>query len=75
MKNKIEAVRLKASNVIIKVIKKSPKDWCEVELLPLLAKTRDEPNYLIRQRVIAIIEETYDQVSNNWLSTCRKIIN
>jgi len=28
MKSKVEAVRLKASSVIAKVIKKSPKDWC-----------------------------------------------
>jgi hypothetical protein len=41
MRNKIEAVRLKASNVIIKVIKKSPKEWCEAELLPLIIKIRE----------------------------------
>jgi hypothetical protein len=75
VKNKIEAIRLKASNVIIKIIKKSPKEWCEAELLPLLIKTKDEPSYLIRQRIIAVIDETNDHVSSNWLSTNKRIIN
>ena len=55
MRNKVEAVRVKSTSVIINIIKKSPREWCENELLPQLFKVKDESNYLLRQRVIAII--------------------
>lgn len=74
MKSKIEAVRLKASSVIAKVIKQSPKDWCEKCFLPELLKSKDDPNYLIRQRVIGIISETVDNVSIPWMTIYSKTI-
>lgn len=55
LKSKKEAVRLKASEIIVNIIKNGPKDWCESEFLPVLMKSKDEPNYLIRQRILHII--------------------
>lgn len=55
MKNKIEAVRIKATSVVISIMKKSPKEWSETYLIPLVIKIKDESNYLLRQRVVAVI--------------------
>lgn len=43
-------------------------------MLPYLVRLKDEPNYLIRQRIISIISETVDSVSVPWLANYRKII-
>jgi uncharacterized protein YchJ len=75
MKSRIEAVRLKASAVIVKVVKKAPKDWCEKFFLPEIVKAKEDISYLIRQRVINIINETVDYVSPTWQSTYAKIIS
>ena len=37
-------------------------------------KSKDEPNYLIRQRIIYIINETAEFVSLAWLGNYRKVV-
>lgn len=37
-------------------------------------KLKDDSSYLIRQRVIAMVNETVDHVSSTWLANYRKIM-
>ena len=39
-----------------------------------MMKSKDEPNYLIRQRIIHIINETVEFVSLAWVGNYRKVI-
>ena len=54
--DKVDAVRKSVVNLIIEIIKKQSKDWCDAQLIPHLAKFKDNKNYLHRQSVISIIE-------------------
>jgi hypothetical protein len=41
LKSRIQAVRVKASSIIVNIIKNSPKDWCEAEMLPIIIACKD----------------------------------
>jgi hypothetical protein len=54
--DKVDAVRKAVINLIVEVIRKQSKDWCDAQLIPHLAKMKDNKNYLHRQSLIPIIE-------------------
>lgn len=41
MKDKIEATRQKASDIIVEIIKNSNKDWCDSTLVPKLLQMKN----------------------------------
>ena len=56
IKDKIEATRKKACEIIINMIKSSNKEWCESHLIPKVLKLKDEVSYLMRQKLLHIID-------------------
>ena len=74
IRDKIEATRKKASAIVVSIIKNSNKDWCDTNLIPKLLRLKDEVSYLMRQKLLNIIDQTADHVSAATLSEYKKIV-
>ena len=61
--DRIDAVRLKASEFIIEVVNKNSKEWCELNLLPKLFACKENQSYVKKQNLLDIIEKTALNVS------------
>ena len=74
IKDKIEATRKKACEIIINMIKSSNKEWCESHLIPKVLKLKDEVSYLMRQKLLHIIDQTADSVAPATLGEYKKVV-
>ena len=74
MKNKVEAVRKKGTEIIIEIIQKADQGWCDTELIPKLLKSKDEMFYQNRHKLLTVIDQTADHVSAATLGEYRKVI-
>ena len=61
--DRIDAVRLKANELLADIISGQPKDWVDQNVMPKLAGAKENANYLKRQNMLCIIEKTSSNVS------------
>lgn len=54
--DRIDAVRLKANQLIIEIINKNTKEWCEQNIIPKLFSTKENTSYIKKQNLLEIIE-------------------
>lgn len=54
--DKIDAVRLKINKLIIEIISKSSKEWCDQNVIPKIASMKENANYSKRQNLLEIID-------------------
>ena len=74
LRDKIEATRKKAAEILIMMVKYANREWSETALIPKIIKIKDEVSYLLRQKLIFIISETCDSVSSSTLTEYRKTL-
>lgn len=61
--DRIDAVRLRANQLIIEVIKANSKEWSETHLLPKLFYMKENLSYIKKQNLLEIIDKTAAVVS------------
>ena len=65
--DRIDAVRLNANKVIVEILSRNPKDWCEQNVIPKIFASRDNVSYIKKQNLLEIIEKTSSCVSDKTL--------
>ena len=65
--DKIDAVRLKANELIVEIITKSSKEWCDQFVIPKISGMKDSLTYIKRQNILDLIEKTAPHVSEKAL--------
>lgn len=66
--DRVEAIRCSAVKIIISIIKKNTDDWIKVNLIPKLSVISSHTNYLIRQKILVIVDETSQNVGRPVIS-------
>lgn len=57
LNDRIDAVRLEVNELLIEIIMKNPKDWCDQNIIPrLVAGMKENTNYIKKQNILYIIE-------------------
>lgn len=56
--DRVEAIRSSAIKIIIDIINKNSDDWVKLNIVPKLGKISNNSNYLIRQKMLVIMDET-----------------
>ncbi len=54
--DKIDAVRLKTNQLIVEIIAKTPKDWCDQFVIPKIANLKETSSYIKKQNILDLIE-------------------
>ena len=65
--DRIDAVRLKATEFIIEILSKNSKDWCDQNVLPKVFASKENQGYIKKQNLLDIIEKTAHNVSDKAL--------
>ena len=74
IEDKVEAVRNQSALAIIQIIKKNCSNECDCEVLTEIQKLKNHPSYLIRQKILMIIEKSLEYSTNRYISEYRKIL-
>ena len=65
--DKIDAVRLRANELIVEIVSKNPKEWCDQNVIPKVFSSKENQNYIKKQNLLDIIEKTAPHVSDKSL--------
>jgi len=50
--DRIDAVRLKANQLIIDIVLKNSKEWCDQWIIPKISSLKENNNYIKRQNLL-----------------------
>lgn len=53
--DRIDAVRLRANELIVEIVSKNPKDWCDQNVIPKVFSSKENQNYIKKQNLLDII--------------------
>lgn len=65
--DRVDAVRLSTNSLIVEILSRNPKDWCEQNVIPKVFASRDNISYIKKQNLLDIIEKTSNCVSDKAL--------
>ena len=65
--DRIDAVRLNANKLIVEILSRNSKDWCEQNVIPKVFASKDNISYIKKQNLLEIIEKTSNCVSDKTL--------
>lgn len=65
--DRIDAVRLNANKLIVEILSRNSKEWCEQHVIPKVFASRDNISYIKKQNLLDIIEKTSSCVSDKTL--------
>lgn len=54
--DKINAVRDKATELLINIILQQSPQWCDMAIIPKLSQLKESQNYIERQELLQVIE-------------------
>ena len=61
--DRIDAVRVKANELLIEIVSKNPKEWCDQNVIPKVFGAKENLTYIKKQHLLDIIEKTCPHVS------------
>lgn len=65
--DRVDAVRLKINELIVEIINRNNKDWCDLNVIPKVNLMKENASYIKKQNLLDIIEKTCSKVSEKTL--------
>ena len=58
---------MKANELIVEIVSKNSKEWCDQNIIPKVFSSKENQNYIKKQNLLDIIEKTAPHVSEKSL--------
>lgn len=65
--DRVDAVRLKINELIVEIINRNGKEWCDLNVIPKVSLMKENASYIKKQNLLDIIEKTCGKVSEKTL--------